>query len=57
MNTYIDEGMEYEPEIETTFDKCPNKCGQLLVKWTEANGPDDYTTVYYCSSCEENFDE
>ena len=42
---------------ETTDQKCPNKCGQLLVKWTEQDGPDDYKTVYYCGSCEERFDE
>ncbi len=45
------------PEAETTFDKCPNKCGQLLVKWTEVNGEDDYREVYYCNQCEERFDE
>ena len=57
-NTYIEEGMEYEPiEQETTSQKCPNKCGQLLVTWCEINGHDDYVTVYYCNQCEERFDE
>lgn len=52
------DNMEYNSlEPETTYDKCPNKCGQLLVKWTEQNGPDDYRDVWYCVSCEERIDE
>ena len=42
---------------ETTNDKCPNKCGALLVRWEELNGWDDYTEVFYCPSCEERFEE
>ena len=46
-----------EQEVITTNEKCENKCGALLVKWTEANGPDDYRDVWYCSTCEERFDK
>ncbi len=56
---YIEDGMEYEEigEPKTTYDKCPNKCSQLLISWMEANGPDDYRMVLYCPACEERFDE
>ena len=48
--------LKFNMEPETTNNKCPNKCGQLLVRWIEANG-DDYRTVEYCNQCEERFDE
>jgi hypothetical protein len=49
-NFYFDsETMEY------TNDKCPNKCGQVLVTWSRSDGPDDYIQVWYCPSCEEEW--
>ena len=41
----------------TTFDKCPNKCGGVLVEWTEAIALDDYMEVSYCANCEKRFYE
>ena len=49
--------MEESLLIETTNDKCPNKCGQLLVQWEELDGFDDYRIAQYCNQCEERFDE
>lgn len=40
----------------TTFDKCPNKCGGLLVEWHETNYG-DLVKVFYCANCEERFEE
>lgn len=48
---FNDEAMQYTSEL------CPNNCGKELITWNEAYGPDDYRQVWYCSSCNERFEE
>jgi hypothetical protein len=56
-SNYSDYDNYSEVDAETTNDKCPNKCGQLLVTWTEANSPDDYYRVWHCNQCEQQWTE